>query len=45
MYRVNGVFPGYGCSLYLLEDGDMVEILYTCDLGADIGGSAATGGQ
>lgn len=45
MYRVNGVFPSYGCSLYLLEDGDMVEILYTCDLGADIGGSAATGVQ
>ena len=45
MYRVNGVFPGYGCSLYLLEDGDSIEILYTCDLGADIGGSAAAGSQ
>ena len=45
MYRVNGVFPGYGCSLYLLEDGDRVEVLYSCDLGADIGGGSAAGGE
>ncbi|MEG1778734.1 MAG: DUF4430 domain-containing protein [Oscillospiraceae bacterium] len=35
-YRVNGEVPGYGCSNYLLEDGDNIEILYTCDLGNDI---------
>ena len=36
-YRVNGWFPGYGASRYELKDGDRVEWLYTCDLGADIG--------
>lgn len=39
MYRVNGWFPNYGCSRYQLSDGDEVCLLYTCDLGADIGGS------
>ena len=38
MYRVNGVYPNYGCSRYTLQDGDTVEFRYTCDLGADIGG-------
>ena len=38
MYKVNGWFPNYGCSRYKLEDGDVVEIVYTCDLGADVGG-------
>lgn len=38
MYCVNGWFPNYGCSRYLLKDGDKVEFLYTCDLGNDIGG-------
>lgn len=36
-YAVNGSFPGYGCSAYTLSDGDRVEWLYTCDLGADVG--------
>jgi len=31
MYRVNGVFPNYGCSKYVLKDGDVVEWVYTCD--------------
>lgn len=44
MYRVNGWFPNYGCSGYLLRDGDIVEWLYTCDLGEDIGGGSAAGG-
>ena len=45
MYRVNGWFPNYGCSRYLLEDGDVIEWIYTCDLGRDIGGDwAITGG-
>lgn len=39
MYRVNGVFPKYSCSVYTLKDGDVVEWLFTRDLGADIGGS------
>lgn len=38
MYRVNGVFPNYGCSRYAVKDGDKIEWLYTCDLGRDIGG-------
>lgn len=42
MYRVNGWFPNYGCSRYRLKDGDKVEWVYTCDLGADVGGN---GGQ
>ena len=42
MYCVNGVFPNYGCSQYLLQDGDTVEWIYTCDYGADVG--AVNGG-
>ncbi len=37
MYKVNGVFPNYGCSEYTLKDGDKIEFIYTCDLGEDIG--------
>jgi hypothetical protein len=36
-YSVNGSFPGYGCSKYVLSDGDVIKWVYTCDLGADIG--------
>lgn len=45
MYRVNGWYPNYGCSRYQLQDGDVVEWRYTCDLGNDIGGGHAVGGQ
>lgn len=45
MYRVNGVFPNYGCSLYTLKEGDRVEWVYTCDLGHDVGGGYSSGGQ
>ena len=38
MYRVNGEFPPYGCSAYPLKHGDVVEFLYTCNYGKDIGG-------
>lgn len=44
MYRVNGWYPNYGCSRYLLAQGDVVEWRYTCDLGADVGGGYAIGG-
>ena len=37
MYLVNGVFPNYGCSKYALKDGDVIEWVYTCDLGRDVG--------
>lgn len=36
MYKVNGWFPNYGCSRYSLKDGDRIEWVYTCDLGADV---------
>ena len=45
MYRVNGWYPNYGCSRYQLQDGDRVEWRYTCDLGHDVGGAYAVGGQ
>ena len=44
MYRVNGIFPNYGCSQYKLSSGDKVEWLYSCNLGADIGGEYLSGG-
>lgn len=44
MYSVNGWFPNYGCSRYQLRDGDVVEWVYTCDLGMDVGGGYAVGG-
>ncbi len=36
MYRVNGEIPSVSCDEYRLSDGDMVEWLYTCDLGNDL---------
>lgn len=45
MYRVNGWFPNYGCSRYALKEGDRVEWVYTCDLGADVGGVRAAAGE
>lgn len=45
MYRVNGWYPNYGCSRYQLQEGDVVEWRYTCDLGNDIGGGYAVGSQ
>ena len=37
MYRVNGIFPIVGCSDYYPLDGDVIEWVYTCSLGHDIG--------
>lgn len=42
MYRVNGWFPNYGCSRYAVQAGDVIEWMYTCDLGSDIGGSGVS---
>ena len=44
MYKVNDWFPNYGCSNYELKDGDVIEWVYTCDLGADVGDNSM-GGQ
>ena len=38
MYKVNGVFPDYSASLYTLKNGDVVEWIYTRNLGDDVGG-------
>lgn len=37
MYRVDGEFPNYGCSKYKLSDGQIIEWVYTCNLGNDVG--------
>ena len=37
MYSVNGWFPNYGSSRYLLKPGDVIEWHFTCDLGRDLG--------
>ena len=40
MFKVNGWFPNYGASSYILQDGDAVMWEYTCvGLGADLGGT------
>lgn len=44
MYKVNGWFPNYGCSRYQLQEGDVVEWVYTCTLGVDVEGHNAIGG-
>ena len=38
MFKVNEWFPNYGCSAYILKDGDDIVWCYTCTgLGADVG--------
>lgn len=38
MYRVNGAFPNYGCSGYVLTGGEEIVWTYTCaGLGDDVG--------
>lgn len=37
MYNVNGWFPNYGCSKYTVKDGDVINWVYTCNLGEDVG--------
>ena len=37
MYAVNDSSPSLGTTNYILKDGDVVRLLYTCDLGRDIG--------
>ena len=36
MYRVNGAFPDVGCQGYALSDGDVIEWLYTKEIGKDL---------
>lgn len=42
MYKVNGDFPKYGCSNYTVRDKDVIEWVFTCDLGRDVGGFYAS---
>lgn len=42
-YCVNGWFPNYGCSSYSVEDGDIIEWKYTCNLGSDVGNTSMGG--
>ena len=37
-YSANGWFPNYGSSRYVLEDGDVIEWHYSCDMGHDLEG-------
>lgn len=39
MYRVNGTAPSVGCGEYRLSDGDIIEWLYTTDIGNDLAGT------
>jgi len=36
MYCVNDWYPNYGCGVYYLKAGDVIEWNYTCDLGCDL---------
>ena len=36
IYHVNGVTASVSCGEYVLSDGDLIEWLYTCDLGEDV---------
>lgn len=44
MYKVNDWFPNYGCSQHLLQDGDVIAWVYTCDLGRDVGSAVMQNG-
>ena len=37
MYQVNGWFPSFNMGQYKIERGDRIEVIYTCDLGEDVG--------
>ena len=37
VYSVNGEFPTFGCSEYIVKNGDKIEFLYTLDRGKDLG--------
>ena len=36
MYCVNDWYPNYGCGVYQVKAGDVIEWNYTCDLGQDL---------
>lgn len=44
MYCVNGWYPNYGCGVYYVKAGEVIEWNYTCDLGLDLEGGDILGG-
>ena len=36
MYSVNDWYPNYGCGVYFVKPGEVIEWNYTCDLGCDL---------
>ena len=36
MYCVNDWYPNYGCGVYFVKAGEVIEWNYTCDLGCDL---------
>ena len=45
MYCVNKWYPNYGCGIYYVKPGDVIEWNYTCDLGLDLEGGDIFGAQ
>ena len=45
MFRVDGAFPNSGCAAYKLKNGQVIEWVYTCDLGNDVGNNWAEGAE
>lgn len=45
MYNVDGVYPDYGASLYILEGGETIQWRYTTNLGLDLGRDYGSGGS
>ena len=38
LYRVNGWFPNYGCGRYIVNNGDVISFVFSCEgWGADVG--------
>ncbi len=36
LYKVNGITPSYGCSQYIIKNGDVIEFIYSVNMGTDI---------
>jgi len=45
MYSVNGLFPGFGASQFILNHGDVVEWHFTLDMGRDLGADSLGDGS
>ena len=45
MYCVNDWYPNYGCGVYYVKSGDIIEWNYTCDLGLDLDSTWWEGAQ